>query len=560
MLPPVDFDSPAFEAEPRERLARHLRTAGLVEGPAYARAEQVAIETNQPVEQVLNQMGALTDDALAAAYAEVGGLAVWDEGDELPQVLSSDLGVSVEYLRRRRVLPLRIADDRLVCAVCDPFDAEGLQGLTFAARRQLEVLVARPGDFRKAFAKAYPDAPPVLSRDRDRLERDIARLFDSGVEGAGSRLVSEALDAAIAQGASDIHLEPRRNDLLVRLRLDGKLVNHATAPLDLAASAVSRVKVIANLDLGEQRLPQDGRTSFVVQGRSIDVRVATSPTVFGETAVLRLLDRDNVPLELEALGLWGQPANVLRQASELAHGLFLISGPTGSGKTTTLYALLQRLAGSDRKILSVEDPVEYHFEHVSQTQVAPQIGLTFATALRSFLRQDPDIILVGEIRDPETAAVATQAAMTGHLVLASVHANDARGIIPRLLDMGIEPFQLAAGLKGAAAQRLVRRLCPSCRRKEKAVAQDLVLMASLGVPQTDEVFRAVGCDSCHGTGFKGRVAIAEAFLTTEAEVRQLVGQGGVTEPSAWRPMALDGANKAEAGWTTLQEVLGAVGE
>lgn len=559
-LPPLDLDQPDSAASPRERVSRHLRVTGAVEGAAFVRAEQIAIQTGQPVEQVLNQMGALSDDALVATYQTVLRLDLWQPTEFPPEIQATELGVSVEYLRRRKVLPLRHHNGALLCAACDPLDDEGVSGLSFAARREVQLLVARPGEFRKAFAQAYPDNPIVHTPDRDRLERDIAQLFDSGAEGAGSRLVAEALDAAIAQGASDIHFEPRRNELAVRLRLDGRLVDHATVPLDLAASAVSRVKVIANLDLGEQRLPQDGRTSFVVQGRSIDVRVATSPTVFGESAVLRLLDRDSVPLDLEALGLTGQPSEVLRRASDLAHGLFLISGPTGSGKTTTLYALLQRMAGSDRKILSVEDPVEYHFEHVSQTQVASQIGLTFATALRSFLRQDPDVILVGEIRDPETAAVAIQAAMTGHLVLASVHANDASGVIPRLLDMGIERFQLAAGLKGAAAQRLVRRLCPHCRTEAKAKPAERELMVRLGGPKGDRVFTAPGCDACHGSGYRGRLAIAEAFLASETELRRLVRDGGESPVGGSLAMAADGALKASQGLTTLDEVLSAIGE
>lgn len=560
-LPPWDFDESSEGSPPREKLSRHLKLEVGVDGPAFARAEQIGIQTGQPVEQVLNQMGTLSDDDLVRAYASISGLEIWRADDLKASLDPSEMGVSPEYLRRRRILPLERCDGVIVCAVCDPLDSESLEGLAFAARAPLRILIAKPSEFRAAFSKICPDAPGVAPSSDERLRRDIALLTDSGSEGAGSRLVSEAFEAAVSRGASDIHIEPRRHDLLIRLRLDGRLIGHAVAPIDLAAPAVSRVKVIAGLDLGEQRLPQDGRTSFVVQGRSIDVRVATSPTVFGETAVLRLLDREQTPLDLAGLGIVGEPAEVFAKASALTHGLFLVSGPTGSGKTTTLYAMLQRLAGSDRKILSVEDPVEYHFEHVSQTQVAPQIGLTFASALRSFLRQDPDVILVGEIRDRETAAVAVQAAMTGHLVLASVHANNASGVVPRLLDMGVEPFQLAAGLKGAAAQRLVRRLCPSCGSREKAKPADRDLMAALGGRRSDRVFRAVGCDACGGSGFKGRLAIAEAFLAPEHLMRGWArsGEAGHVGPG-WRSMAADGGTKASEGLTTLDEVVGALGE
>src|SRR5262249_34165722 len=255
---------------------------------------------------------------------------------------------------------------------------------------------------------------------------------------------------------------------------------HERVSADLAAPAVSRVKVIANLDLGEKRLPQDGRTTFVIGGRQGDVRVATSPPVFGETAVLRILDPASVPLDLGPLGWSEAGAEKLLAAARSPHGMFLITGPTGSGKTTTLYALLQTFAGSGKKVLSIEDPVEYHFEHVVQTQVAPNLGLTFASALRSFLRQDPDVILVGEIRDPEPAPVAVQAAMTGHFVLASVHANSALAVLPRLQDMGVEPYQIAAGFRGAAAQRLVRRLCPKCRKRAQPSEAERVFAREVG--------------------------------------------------------------------------------
>ena len=333
---------------------------------------------------------------------------------------------------------------------------------------------------------------------------------------------------------------------------------------DLAAPAVSRIKVIANLNLGERRLPQDGRTSFVIGGKSVDVRVATAPTVFGEGAVLRILDRSAVPLDLSGLGLADRVTQVLRKAGRAPHGIFLVTGPTGSGKTTTLYALLETFTGSPKKVLSVEDPVEYHFDHVSQTQVAPQLGLTFAAALRSFLRQDPDVILVGEIRDPETAAVAIQAAMTGHLVLASIHANDALAVVPRLLDMGVEPYQMAAAFRGAVAQRLVRRLCPHCRQAGAPTEAELAFVADQGLPAPMRTFRTQGCPACKGVGFRGRVPIAEAFLTNDVLLRAIADRQPAVEIArlahglGLASMAADGLDKALRGETTLEEVMGAV--
>jgi type II secretory ATPase GspE/PulE/Tfp pilus assembly ATPase PilB-like protein len=276
--------------------------------------------------------------------------------------------------------------------------------------------------------------------------------------------------------------------------------------------------------------------------------------------VLRILDRSAVPLDLDALGLSPHVADVLRHAAKAAHGLFLVTGPTGSGKTTTLYALLETFRDSGKKVLSVEDPVEYHFEHVSQTQVAAHVGLTFATALRSFLRQDPDVILVGEIRDPETAAVAVQAAMTGHFVLASVHANDAVGVIARLRDMGVEPYQLVAGFKGAVAQRLVRRLCVRCAETASPTDTDRLFAASLGMTLPAQLKQPKGCPACKGTGFKGRVPIGEAFQADDALLRALgdhmspLGIQDLAGRSGMKSMALDGYDKAVAGLTTLAEV------
>ncbi len=552
-------------ASQRAAVLERLQDLKLVDDAALARAELVSARTSQPVEQVLNQLGALSDEHLAQAYAHVVGCAVWSPERTPMQVAAEDLGLSIDFLRRTRLLPLSDSGRRLVCAACDPLDDEGLSGMVFATRRDVEVLAARPGDWRRVFNQCFDQAPEASAEpNAQRLEREIDQVIDVGVEGGGARLVSSAFEAAIASGASDIHFEPRRNELRVRLRVDGQLIDFQTMSPDLAGPAVSRVKVIANLDLGEKRLPQDGRTTFIVAGRQIDVRVATSPTVFGESAVLRILDRANVPLDIDSLGFGQSVGLVLKAAARSPHGMFLVTGPTGSGKTTTLYALLQTLAGSTRKVLSVEDPVEYHFDHVSQTQVSPQIGLTFATALRSFLRQDPDVILVGEIRDPETAAVAVQAAMTGHFVLASVHANDAMSVIPRLQDMGIEPYQLAAGLRGVAAQRLVRRICPECRRQEAVTEAESQFARASGYALPLRRYVGAGCPACHGSGYRGRIAIGEAFLAEEPVLRAIAegapvsAIGELARGSGLASMGRDGLEKVAAGLTTIEEVIAAV--
>jgi len=560
------MNEPAFKVRNklRETVLELLRERELVEASAIARAELVAIRTGQAVEQVLNQLGALSDDDLVAIYAEVCSCEIWDPVRLASAVTAEELGVSADFLQRSRILPLQLDRNRLVCAVCDPLDDEALSGLSFATGKGVAVLVARPADWRRVFDHSFASSEErPVDTDERRLEREIDQVADIGGEGSGARLVATVFEAAIAAGASDIHFEPRRHDLQIRLRIDGRLVDYRTAPADLTGPAVSRVKVIANLDLGERRLPQDGRTTFVIAGRQIDVRVATSPTVFGEAAVLRILDRASLRLDLDALGLNQEVVTVLRRAARAAHGMFLVTGPTGSGKTTTLYALLQTFVGSAKKVLSVEDPVEYHFEHVVQTQVAPQIGLTFASSLRSFLRQDPDVILVGEIRDPETAAVAVQAAMTGHLVLASIHANDAIAVIPRLQDMGVEPYQLAAGFRGATAQRLVRRLCPSCRKLREPSPAERLFAKSVGA-ELEQAYDPIGCAACKQVGFKGRTAIAEGFLSDEPMLRAIAEGGGATavaallQPSGFSRMAQDGVRKAAEGLTTVEEVMAAV--
>ena len=546
----------------RREVLDRLQARGLIDAAAITRAERISSRTRQPVELVLNQLGALSDNDLVEAYAEATGLPIWAPAVR-PALTSLDgLPLNPEFLRRSSVVPLEVDATTILFAACDPLDPEIAAGLAFATGQAVRLQIARPGDFRRAF-EALSLEPSSLGEELDeaRLDRDVDLVSDLGASSAGSRIVNSAFEAAIRLGASDIHFEPRRNDLRVRLRVDGQMVEHATVAADNAAAAVSRVKVIANLDVGERRLPQDGRTSFVFAGRSIDVRVATSPTVFGESAVLRILDRSTVRLELPALGLAPAICDQLLSAARSPHGMFLISGPTGSGKTTTLYALLQTFASSPKKVLSVEDPVEYHFEHVTQTQVAPQIGLTFASALRSFLRQDPDVILVGEIRDPETSSVAVQAAMTGHLLLASVHANDAISVIPRLLDMGVEPFQLAAGFRGAAAQRLVRRLCPACREGRPISEAERAFLSPLQLPTPSFLFHPKGCSACNGQGFRGRLAVAEAVIADDALARAIANKASpadlanLARQSGYRPMALDAADKVRTGLTSHGEAM-----
>jgi general secretion pathway protein E len=347
-------------------------------------------------------------------------------------------------------------------------------------------------------------------------------LLDSSDDAPAIRLINGVIADAVRQGVSDIHVEPYETGLIVRMRIDGVLHETLRMPAHVAPVLVSRIKVMARLDIAERRVPQDGRISLTLGGKLLDVRVSTLPSRAGERVVLRILDKDNAGLDLAMLGLSRTAESVLMAALREPNGIILVTGPTGSGKTTTLYSALRLLNDGSRNILTVEDPVEYAFEGVGQTQVNAKVGLTFAAGLRAILRQDPDVVMVGEIRDRETAEIAVQASLTGHLVLSTVHTNDAVGAITRMRDMKVEPFLLASTLRAVVAQRLVRRLCPTCRRPEPA--SDSV-MALLDLPPGTTVFEPDGCDECGQTGFRGRVGVFEAVRIDDT-IRRLINEGG----------------------------------
>ena len=347
-------------------------------------------------------------------------------------------------------------------------------------------------------------------------------LLDSADDAPAIRLINGILADAVRQGVSDIHVEPYESALVVRMRIDGVLRETLRMPPHVAPVLVSRIKVMARLDIAERRVPQDGRIGMTLGGKTLDVRVSTLPSRMGERVVLRILDKDNAGIGLDQLGLGPDVNAVLRGALAEPNGIVLVTGPTGSGKTTTLYAALRLLNDGTRNILTVEDPVEYAVDGIGQTQVNPKVGLTFAAGLRAIQRQDPDIVMIGEIRDRETADIAVQASLTGHLVLSTVHTNDAAGAITRLRDMRIEPFLLASTLRAVLAQRLVRRLCPDCRKAEMASISAKEL---LGLSDSQMVFEPVGCPACNGTGFKGRIGVFEAIRVDET-IRQLIHDGG----------------------------------
>ncbi len=422
------------------------------------------------------------------------------------------------------------------------------------------------GDFEKRLSEAFAGAAIDIGAASE-LERSgavtetglpaIADLLEARDDAPVIRLINGLIAEAARVGASDIHMEPYDNELVIRMRIDGVMSESARLPARLAPVLVSRVKVMSRLDIAERRLPQDGRISLSIGGRSLDVRVSTLPAKAGERVVLRLLDRDRAGLQLDDLGMPAVIAEGFGNALKEPNGIVLVTGPTGVGKTTTLYAGLRLLNDRSRTILTIEDPIEYAIDGIGQTQVNARIGMTFAAGLRAILRQNPNIVMVGEIRDAETAQIAVQASLTGHLVLSTVHTNDAIGAITRLRDIGVEPFLIASTLRAIIAQRLVRRLCPNCRRAEPA---DAGAAAIVGMTPGTTIYRAVGCLECGGTGYAGRIGLFELVRADDALRRMISANATESEISAHAfrastPLADSARQAVASGETTIEEAL-----
>jgi general secretion pathway protein E len=395
------------------------------------------------------------------------------------------------------------------------------------------------------------------------LQDDVEQLKELASEAPVIKMVNQIIQRAVSSHASDIHIEPFENLLKIRYRVDGLLRDTEHPSAQMAPALISRIKIMANLNIAERRLPQDGRFKVRVMGNTLDLRVSTVPTLHGESMVMRLLRRDEQALDFQALGFETRTEQRLRKILDRPHGIVVVTGPTGSGKTTTLYAALNHLNQPDRKILTVEDPVEYNIEGVNQIQVKPGIGLTFANALRSIVRQDPDIIMIGEIRDQETARIAVQSALTGHLVLSSLHTNDAAGSITRFLDMGVEAFLLTSTVNAVVAQRLVRNLCPQCKQAYRPPLEIIERLRQQGMQASGDItfYRAIGCEACGGSGYSGRSAIIELLEISEA-MRSLILRGSdrnslaaCAKREGASTLYQDGLGKVMRGITTLEEVL-----
>ncbi len=554
-------------------LGQRLVEAGHTDEGGIARARRAAQDAGERVDRVLVRLGLVGERDMAAALAHVLGWPLAAAGDypDLP-LFADDL--SGKYLRHAQVLPLGGEDgaDPVPLAMADPLDHGAIQAVALRLERPVRPLVAVPTELENALERLYSDGKSSIDAIAETLDdavgdtsdADIARLRDLANDAPVIRIVNVLIRKAVEAGASDIHIEPFDNRLRVRLRVDGVLQEIEGPPARLQAAVLSRIKIMARLNIAEHRLPQDGRIKAVIGGKEIDLRVATAPMLHGEGVVLRILDKEAQALEFSALGFTGADLERFRALLHRPNGIVLVTGPTGSGKTTTLYTALKELNTQDRKVITVEDPVEYQLEGINQIQARPKIGLTFAHALRSILRQDPDVIMIGEIRDLETAGIAVQAALTGHLVLATLHTNTAAATISRLLDMGVEDYLLASTLNGIVSQRLVRRLCPSCCTPGPVMG-DLVshlgAHAAGGDGGAETFYHARGCSACGGRGYVGRTALVE-LLEAGDTVRRLILQradaGAIQDAAVAEGMTLmrdAGIARARTGETSLEEVI-----
>jgi type IV pilus assembly protein PilB len=480
-----------------------------------------------------------------------------------------------EIAHRHLVLPLRRVGRALTVAMADPADPGALDQLKFVTRHDIEPMVAGEFSLRKQIDRYYgKQEDDALSELLDEIGDDTVEIIedrDDEVSEAALKvqiedapvvkLINGILNDAVLRGVSDVHIEPYEKEIRIRYRIDGALQEVMKPPLRMKAALTSRVKILADLNIAERRVPQDGRIKLKVRNKVVDFRVSTLPVIFGEKIVLRILDKGNLTLDLEKFGFEPKAERDFMRAIMQPYGMVLVTGPTGSGKTTTLYSALSKINTEDVNIMTAEDPVEYNLHGINQVQVRSEIGMTFAAALRAFLRQDPNIIMVGEIRDIETGGIAIKASLTGHLVLSTLHTNDAPSTVTRMIDMGLEPFNVAAALNVVTAQRLLRRICSNCKEEAK-YTEEYLDAAGLSDRQKELTFyKGKGCDHCGGTGYRGRQGLYEVMATTP-ELRRLIMQGASVDElraqaleDGMLTLRMDGIRKVEKGITTLEEVI-----
>ena len=559
-----------FEAH-TQAILELCREHKLLDEKALQELQEEHRATGKPIAAIILDQKLVPKSVFFARIAETLGL---EHVEDIPASISGDIveALPASHARMYGVVPLRTDAQSIDLLAIDPFNAQIIDDLTFALRKDVRLVVADPDRIETLLKNHYGEDDSSLDEILNEIGADEAHAHAEDLnaidlekmagEGPIIRFVNLVLAQAIRDKASDIHFEPFEHEFKIRYRIDGALYEMSPPPKHLSLPITSRVKVLANLNIAERRVPQDGRIKLTLAGRPVDLRVSTLPTQFGESVVLRVLDQSAVQLDISQLGM---PEDVFEGITEIVrrpNGIFIVTGPTGSGKTTTLYSALRIVNSPDVKLLTAEDPVEYEIEGIMQVPVNHTVGLTFAAALRSFLRQDPDIIMVGEIRDLETAQISIQASLTGHLVLSTLHTNDAPGAVTRLVDMGVEPFLISSSLEAVLAQRLVRRVCSGCRT---AYEPPGALLQQLGIDPVDignrEFFYGKGCPVCNNSGYKGRMGIYEWLRMSEA-IRDLVVQRAPTLvikqkalEQGMRTLRDDGLRAIFDGATSIEEVV-----
>src|SRR5215218_2898328 len=554
---------------PTQRTGAKRRIGDVIVQLGFAERELVekAVERGRangvPLGQALIDAGIVDSNQLAQALAERNGLDYVDLNSFEVDQGAANL-IDANKARRYQTLPISfLGEHTLLVATADPANVLALDDIAMATGYEVRRAVASPEDIDALIGQLSHLGDAVEEFGEEEDEAEVIELRDQADEAPVVKLVHSVIADAVRRGASDIHFEPRSHDMRVRYRIDGVVVDTTTVPRQLVAGLVSRVKIMANLDIAEKRVPQDGRIGLSVDGRHIDLRVATLPVVRGESAVMRILDKDKVVMDLDVLGMEGSDRDRLEAALRSSNGAILVTGPTGSGKTTTLYAGLNTVNTPDKTIITVEDPVEYELTGVKQVQVNPKAGLSFAAGLRSMVRADPDIIMVGEVRDRETAQIAIESALTGHLVLTTLHTNDAPLAAARLIEMGIQPYLVASGVECVVAQRLVRRLC-DCKLPTK-LSKEMLVQNGFEVQRGFTARQAVGCVRCGQTGYRGRIGLYEVMVIDDRLRRLILEKGSADDLRAaaqehgMRTLRDDGLDKIRQGITSVPEVLRVIG-
>lgn len=556
-------------AKQKKSLGESLVDEGIITQDQLAQALTEEKRSGQRLRKVIVKMGFVDENDLVVLLAAKLGVPRIELANYLvdPKVIEL---IPEELARKYELIPILKIGDRLTCAMVDPWNVFALDELRARTALIIEPAVASEGEIKQALQEHYGAKGSIeeviRSIDGEKFqlkegkEVDVKKLEGIVKEPVVIKLVNLIIMQALREGASDIHIEPEQETLKIRFRLDGLLHEVTSPPKHLQSAIISRIKILATLDIAERRIPQDGRFNIKMEGKEIDVRVSCMPTLYGENVVLRLLDVSSALLTLSQLGFSKETLEKYQKLTLRPHGIILVTGPTGSGKTTTLYASLDKINTVEKNIITIEDPVEYRLSGIRQTPVNPKVNLTFANGLRSILRQDPNVIMVGEIRDLETAEIAIQAALTGHLVLSTLHTNDAPGAITRMIDMGVEPFLISSSVIGVLAQRLVRTLCKECK-EEYTPAKEVLKDMGLEEKGSSKFFRGKGCPKCRNTGYKGRIGIFELMLPDENVRKLILTKASLGEirrqvrASGMVTLKEDGIRKIREGLTTVEEVL-----